>query len=146
MRAVAYHAQSSASDRQQCARPTRHSNVAADMSGALFHLPREGREGNVNDKTIMQVIKYRNGDERCKCSGQIMYDGEGWYELPLGFGFHRGDRKFYVDRVRFSGWIGNCLKCNKRTISYKSKKLISRAPKSINRKLAQKTALQTILS
>lgn len=52
------------------------------------------------------------GDLRCKCNGQVMVDGEGWLNQPIGFGFHN-DGKFHVDAKRIKGWFGVCLDCQK---------------------------------
>ncbi len=70
---------------------------------------------------------------RCpKCKGQVMVDGTGWRQLPVGFGF-RGD-KFVVDAVRYHGYDCECPK-HGRVFAWHTKKLITKEPKGIAKKL-----------
>jgi len=72
----------------------------------------------------MILIKYnkKTKEIRCKCGGDVWTDGYGHYELPigLGLGFHP-DQKFYIDKVRYTGWIGECEKCHNKIMADESK-------------------------
>jgi hypothetical protein len=76
------------------------------------------------------IVKYDSKTKNvlCECGGDCMVDGEGHYELPIGIGFHE-DGKFYVDKVRFTGYFGECMDCRKRVLAYKSKKMVSKRVK-----------------
>ena len=72
---------------------------------------------------------------RCpKCKEQVMVDGTGWRQIPIGFGF-RGSR-FVVDAGRYYGYECECPK-HGRVFAWHTKKLITKEPKSIAKKLAK---------
>ena len=76
---------------------------------------------------IKQVIKYKDGNERCKCGGEIMYDGKVKYEIPVGFGdLSQVSNKngFGISKIKYIGWLGNCLDCRERILAYKTKKVV----------------------
>ena len=68
----------------------------------------------------MIVVKYENQGARCVCGGQVMFDGQGRYQLPIGIGFHP-DGKCYADLRIWKGWIGDCEDCHKRVMAWTSK-------------------------
>lgn len=50
----------------------------------------------------------------CECGGEIAVAGQGWVELPHGFGFPTSGPKagkFVVDTVRYKTYAGFCMKC-----------------------------------
>jgi len=77
-------------------------------------------------------------DVRCECGGQLMIDGEGWVELPFGFGF--SDKgKFVVDVARYSTYRGYCEKCRHKGTFIRSDqkpKPVRKTPRGINQKIA----------
>lgn len=82
---------------------------------------------------LMFKITKKTKDIRCpKCKEGCSIDASGWVELPVGFGSRGG--KFVVDKVRYTGWYGDCPK-HGRIFAYHSKKLITKIPRGINRKL-----------
>lgn len=76
------------------------------------------------------------------CGGQLAISGEGYRQLPTGFGFGeagtKDQGKFVIDVVRYPTYGGFCLKCRAEgdfvRIDKKGKKVRTR-PRSINRKL-----------
>jgi hypothetical protein len=58
-----------------------------------------------------------------KCGGECCADGEAIYQLPHGFG-DIGDGKFSVVAVKYQGWYGECEKCHKITLAWKTKKAV----------------------
>ena len=86
--------------------------------------------------------------EKCKgfpdvrhvdCGGQLSIDGEGYTQLPMGFGF-AGTGKFVVDAVRYPTYTGFCMKCRKSghfvRIDRKPK-AVRTVPRGINAKIAK---------
>ncbi len=69
------------------------------------------------------------------CGGQLSIGGEGWMELPFGFGF-RGS-KFVVDKIRFKTYDGFCMKCQADGLFAEKGhgKIKTSVPKSINDKI-----------
>jgi len=73
------------------------------------------------------VVKYNKKTKvvYCKCGGQVLIDGEAIYRMPFGVGFHP-DGKFYSDYIQYTGYIGQCLECEKHIFAYRKKKLVSK--------------------
>ena len=80
-----------------------------------------------SQKEVSYIIKEKKGKEpKCKCgSVEIWAEGEGWHEVPVGFGGH-GDGKFWVDKVRLYGWLGYCEGCRKYVFVYRRKRAVSK--------------------
>lgn len=84
----------------------------------------------------MEQCKGHPDVRHVKCGGQISIDGEGWVDLPVGFGFANG--KFVVDAARYKTYIGFCMKCEKEgTFIRIDKKPTAkrRVPRDINSKI-----------
>ena len=47
------------------------------------------------------------------CGGALWIDGEGWIELPTGFGYRDGDPRFEVSTRRLKTYRGCCERCRK---------------------------------
>ena len=78
----------------------------------------------------MIVVKYnkKTQDIKCLCGGDVMCDGEGGYEMFYGLG-DLGEVSskmsgFGISKIRYTGWIGQCEKCKKQVIAWKTKKLV----------------------
>jgi len=72
---------------------------------------------------------------RCpKCKGQIDIDGRGWRQISIGMGFRRGE--FVIDSAKYYGYDGECPK-HGRVFAWYTKKLITKVPKGIAKKLAE---------
>ena len=86
----------------------------------------------------MILVKYNKvtKDIKCKCGGDVWVGGTATYRLPLGFGFHPGSNKFAIDSVQFKGWHGECEKCKKEVLAYTSRRVVTRTPRKLNRKIA----------
>jgi hypothetical protein len=77
-------------------------------------------------------------DVRCECGGQLAVGGEGYVQLPTGFGF--AGSKFVVDAKRYPAYSGFCLKCSKSGMfvrTDKQPKAVRKIPRKINRKIAR---------
>lgn len=75
-------------------------------------------------------------DVRCECGGQLMIDGEGYVQLPLGLGF--AGSKFVVDVVRYPAYSGVCMKCRKEGMFVRTDrkpKHVRKTPRGINSKI-----------
>ena len=84
------------------------------------------------------LVKYTSKDCRCdKCNGGAMIDGETRLRLPVGFGFKPGQSGFCVDSVEYKGWSGECMDCGRKLLFWKSRKQVTKKPRSINRKLSR---------
>jgi len=73
------------------------------------------------------IVRCPEGDSpdiKCRCGGDVWIDGEGHYDKPIGFGGH-DDGKFYFDKLRFKGWVGQCEKCKRTVIAFKKVKKVS---------------------
>ncbi len=78
------------------------------------------------------------------CNGQLMIDGDGWVQLPTGFGF-RGS-KFVVDGIRYPAYSGACLKCGAKGMFVrvdKKGKQVTKTPRAINRRIRDATTKKT---
>lgn len=80
--------------------------------------------------STQQTIKYRNGKERCKCGGEVMYGSEMRDKLPLGFGFV-GNR-FQIDAIQRKGFGGECMECGAKIFAVKSQRRVVSYPRGIN--------------
>ena len=76
------------------------------------------------------------------CGGQLAIDGEGYVQLPTGFGFAdtpKGQR-FVVDAVRYPAYRGWCMKCHIEGMFVRKDrkpKPVRTVPRKINRKIKQ---------
>ena len=79
------------------------------------------------NKGKMKIVKYnkKTKEIKCECGGDVWVDGKGHYELPVGLG-DIGKGRFGVNKIRFSGWIGQCEKCKEQVIAWETKKIITR--------------------
>ena len=96
-------------------------------------------KGTKSPKNLVLVkITKKTKDIRCpKDKSQVMVDGSGYYEVPLGFGF-RGT-KFVVDKVRLLGWWGECMgKSHHKVFAWHTKKVVTKTPRGINAKIKAK--------
>jgi hypothetical protein len=80
-----------------------------------------------------QRIKYRNGKERCRCGGQVMYESTITERLPIGFGFVSG--RFQIDTLKSVGYGGNCMECHAPIFAVKSVRGEAKVPRGINAKI-----------
>lgn len=72
------------------------------------------------------------------CNGQIASDGEGWVDLPEGFGFPDGSSDFVVDCKRYKTYQGFCMKCQTSGTFIRTDKKprsIRRKPRKLNARL-----------
>lgn len=83
-----------------------------------------------------QIIEFNTSkDCRCPCGGEAMIEGTGSVRIPTGFGFAPGSIKFQVDAIRYSGFMGTCMKCGKRLLFWKTRSKTIRFPRNINNKI-----------
>ncbi len=83
----------------------------------------------------MNITQYVSLDCRCpKCKGPCAIEGNITYKLPLGFGFGHNS-KFQVDFIQYKGFYGFCMDCDTKVLFYKSRKIVTKTPKTINKKL-----------
>lgn len=84
-------------------------------------------------------------DVRCECGGQLAIDGEGFVQLPSGFGFAdtpRGSR-FVVDSMRYPAYSGWCMKCHKEGMFARTDRKPTphrSTPRGINQKIKARQA------
>ena len=71
----------------------------------------------------------------CKNEGDVFCDGTGHIDLPMGFGFLPGEIRFSVEKIRFKGYWGECMKCRKKVFNWTNQQKITVYPKSINNKI-----------
>jgi hypothetical protein len=71
---------------------------------------------------------------KCK-TYDVMCDGSGSLELPVGFGYIPNDTKFSVATVKMTGYFGDCEHCRERIFNYTAKKANVKYPKKINDKI-----------
>lgn len=74
------------------------------------------------------------------CGGQIAIEGEGYIQLPSGFGFD-GPR-FVVDAVRCPAYKGFCMKCSAEGMfarQDRKPKAVRTVPRAINRRIRAAT-------
>lgn len=82
------------------------------------------------------TVNYCKGKAKCpKCRGMLAYSGSFRDRLPLGFGFADGSGKFRIDCVERKGYAGECMKCDTKVLAVVSRRLVTKFPRSINRKL-----------
>jgi len=85
------------------------------------------------------IAKYDKQENSMYCpeckSYEVMCDGTGTLDLPVGFGFLQNDTKFSVAKVRLKGYIGECMECQKEVFNYTSKRAFNTYPKALNKKL-----------
>ena len=78
-------------------------------------------------------------DVHCQCGGQLAIGGEGYVQLPMGFGFDcASNGKFVVDVVRYPAYSGWCMKCRKEGMFVRTDhkpKSVRTTPRKINRKI-----------
>jgi len=80
-------------------------------------------------------------DVRCSCGGELFIDGEGYIQLPTGFGFAdtKGGSRFVVDSIRYPAYHGWCSKCKLEGMfarTDRKPKANRSIPRKINKKLA----------
>lgn len=64
-----------------------------------------------------QIVKCpRDGNIRCRCGGQVWVEGKASVFVPYGIGAAG------VDGVRYAGWYGQCERCKKPVLAYKSRR------------------------
>jgi hypothetical protein len=74
---------------------------------------------------------------RCSCGGAIHSDGDGYIQLPIGFGFSEGGQ-FVVDVVRYPAYHGFCDRCKKEGMfarTDRKPKAIRTKPRKLNQKI-----------
>ena len=85
------------------------------------------------------IAKYNKKENSMYCpeckTYDVACDGTATRDLPVGFGFLPGDDKFSVEKLRFKGYIGECMECYKPVFNWVSRRKITVRPRSINKKL-----------
>ena len=77
----------------------------------------------------VKATKTKYGTEvNCTCGGGVSVDASMTYAIPIGVGFHP-DGHCYIDSMRFTGWKGVCMDCEKEVFGWTTKKLISKRVK-----------------
>jgi len=75
----------------------------------------------------MIIVKYnkKTKDIKCKCGGDVWADGSGTFTTPIGFG-NVGGGQFGVDKMEYTGWIGQCEVCKKKVMAWISRKVVTK--------------------